>query len=242
MDFRSRERVKTRCTSQLNRELANHPIGVPVAADDDSRSEVTGTPDDDALILAGLMYDAGAVSEMREVDPSVLAHGFDVQRLDLALDVLRVDGKTAHGTYTSALHLTPVGRASVVAARTAEETSVRSHSVTNDFSGATITGSNVATGGTVTQHGSIEQAIDVEALRTLLDLANELDTAQLTTDEMDDFTADLEVLKAQLDDPSTVRNGLRRAVGTVRAVAISTAGSAAAIGLLEAADSVLRSL
>lgn len=171
---------------------------------------------------------AGAAGPSSTVSPSDLGLELPGTRIAAAVELALDDRFIKMPTFAGEIHLTQLGRQRVQRTMTPPRSSSIVH---NDFSGATITGSNIVTGDLSAQTVSVG-AIDVELLRKFRSEALALiDRDALSADQLDDLDADLEVIEAQLTDPTVKKKGLKRALQSLEQIAINAAGGAAGSGL-----------
>lgn len=211
----------------LEREFAKYPIRVPIEVED-AEDVVFNQPEQDEFALLRALHNAGAVSSSSAVSPSDLGLDLPDARVDVAIELALDDRLIKMPTFAGEIHLTQSGRQRVQRAIAPPRSPSFVH---NDFSGATITGSNIATGDHSAQTVSVG-SVDVELLRQFLSEALALiDRDALSADQLDDLDADLEVIEAQLADPTVKKRGLKRALQSIEQIAINAAGGAAGSGL-----------
>jgi hypothetical protein len=213
-------------TQEIEREFAKNPVRVPIELED-AETVSHSQPEQDELALLRALNNAGSLTISSKVDPSDLGLDLPDERVEAAAELALADRYITMPTFGGQVHLTQLGR------QRAQRTAVARPStiVHNNFSGATITGSNIATGNHSSQTVSTA-TVDVELLRTFRSEALALiDSVALGADELEHFEADLEVIDAQLVDPTVKRKGLKRALLNIEQIAINAAGGAAGSGL-----------
>lgn len=216
-----------RCRARSEREFAKNPIRVPIEVED-TENVVYNQPEQDELVLLKALHAAGAVGISSTVKPSDVDLDLPEERVDAAIDLALADRLIKMPTFGGDVHLTQLGRQRVQRATVAPRSPTVVH---NDFSGATITGSNIATGDHSAQTLSAA-SVDIELLRKFRTEALALiDRDALGADELDDLDADLEVIDAQLAEPTVKKKGLKRALQSIEQIAINAAGGAAGTGL-----------
>ncbi len=225
--FKTNHAAIRQMTREIEREFAKNPIRVPIEVED-IENVAYNQPEQDELALLRALHDAGAVGISSTVRPSDLPLDLSDARVEAAVELALADSHIKMPNYGGEVHLTQVGRQRVQRATTAPRSSTIVH---NDFSGATISGSNIATGSHSAQTVSAV-SVDIELLRTFRSQALALiDRDAVGADELDDLDADLEVIDAQLADPTVRKKGLQRALRSIEQIAISAAGGTAASGL-----------
>ncbi len=212
---------------ELEREFAKNPIRVPIEVED-AENVVYNQPEQDELVLLKALYTAGAVGITSTVMPSDLDLDLSEERVEAAVALALADQLIEIPTFSGEIHLTQLGRRRVQRATAVPRSPSVIH---NDFSGATITGSNIATGDHSAQALSA-MSVDIDLLRRFRAEALALiDRDALGADELDDLDADLEVIDAQLAEPSVKKKGLKRALQSIEQIAVNTVGGAAGTGL-----------
>lgn len=212
---------------EIEQEFAKHPIRVPIEVEG-AEAVTYNQPEQDELALLTALHRSGAVGLSSTVHPSELALDLSAERIEAAIELALADRYIKMPTFAGKVHLTQSGRTRTQRASAPARSSSVVH---NDFSGATITGSNIATGDNSTQSNSTV-AVDVALLRQIRGEALALiDRDVLGVDVLDDLDADLEVIDAQLADPTVRKKGLKRALQSLEQIAINAAGGAGGTGL-----------
>ncbi|MGB3675048.1 MAG: hypothetical protein WA988_11445 [Candidatus Nanopelagicales bacterium] len=215
-----------RMAHSIESEFAKHPVTVPVVAGDPA--EMTSSrPEQDELALLDGLRGVGALDMTSAVDPTDANIGLPPKRLQAAVNLARSDGYINSASYGGDVYITPQGRHRSQRAATVQGPSTM---VNNDFSGATFTASNIATGDGSTQ--TIDSPLNMEALRQFrYDALTTIDRCAVDPDALEDLDADLELLDAQLDNPTTLKKGLRRALMNIEQFAVNSTAGAAGAGL-----------